>query len=486
MSWIGQTDLDVAAGDPKAGLGPIATAISAQKYDVLCFLSGYQPEKVDSYVKWLRERSSADILPRLVPLSSPTAYGEIYQAAVHELETLQKNFPNANITFHLSPGTPAMAAVWIILAKTRFPARLIESSRDAGVRVVSVPFALTAEYLPDQVLTTLSESRPPLAPAFTDIIHQSEAMRRVLEQAQRIADRSIPVLIEGESGTGKELLARAIHESGSRKNKELQVVNCGAIPPNLAESVLFGHRKGAFTGALADTEGYFRAAHKGTLFLDEIGELPLDAQVKFLRVLQEGKVTPVGGTKAESVDVRIIAATNRSLIQEATDGRFRWDLFYRLAVAVLTLPPLRERSGDVDLLLDNFLANMNKEHQPESEHKKLSPAAKKFMCSRIWPGNVRELGNALTRAYIWAAGETITEDEVRGAVFSTPQPGSKQILGRPFGNDFDLDGLLDQVAKNYIERALGETGNKKKKAAELLGFASHQRLDYWRRRLKIF
>ena len=483
ICWIGQTDLNAAAGDAKVGLGPIANAVSADKYDLLYFLNNYQPEKSDSYVAWLHQHTSAQIITRQIALSGPTEYGEIYQSVVHEIEFIQKEYPKAALTFHVSPGTPAMSAVWIILAKTRFAARLIESSREAGVRVVSIPFAMTAEYLPDKALTALSESRPPLAPAFTDIIHQSEVMCRVLGQAQRVADRTVPVLIEGESGTGKELLARAIHESGARKNYPFQAVNCGAIPPDLVESSLFGHKKGAFTGAVVDAKGYFREADKGTLFLDEIGELPLSSQVKLLRAVQEGEIVPVGDTKSISVDVRIIAATNRSLIREVADGRFRSDLFYRLAVAVLHIPPLRERKGDVELLLDNLLTRINSELRlPASEHKKISVSAKKFMLTHVWPGNVRELENTLKRAHIWATGETITEEDARAAVFSVPQPCHDSILGRPLGDGFTLKVLLEQVAKHYLDRALIETGDNKTKAAELLGFTSYQTLNYWLKR----
>jgi transcriptional regulator with PAS, ATPase and Fis domain len=342
---------------------------------------------------------------------------------------------------------------------------------------------MTAEYLPDQTLITLSESRPALTPAFTDIIHQCGSMRRVLERAQRIADREVPVLIEGESGTGKELLALAIHRSGPRRDHAFQAVNCGAIPHNLLESSLFGHKKGAFTGAVSEAKGYFREADKGTLFLDEIGELPLAAQVTLLRALQENEVVPVGETKAVPVDVRIIAATNRSLIQEVAARRFRSDLFYRLAVAVLRLPPLRERQGDMAPLLEDLLAKINEELKLQTDaYKKISPAAKNFMLTHPWPGNVRELENTLKRAYIWAAGETITEDEAREAVLSIPHIGPEAILGRPLGDGFSLDALIGEVTRDYLDRAFREAGHNKTKAAKLVGFASYQKFDYWFKR----
>ncbi len=181
-------------------------------------------------------------------------------------------------------------------------------------------------------------------------------MARLLTRARHVAARAVPVLVEGETGTGKELLARAIHAASPRRGRPFIAVNCGAIPSELVESSLFGHAKGAFTGAIAERPGVFEAAHSGTLFLDELGELPLAAQVKLLRTFQEGEVTRVGETAARKVDVRIIAATHRDLLAEVTAGRFREDLFFRLAVAVLRLPPLRDRKGDLGLLIDHMFA----------------------------------------------------------------------------------------------------------------------------------
>jgi transcriptional regulator with PAS, ATPase and Fis domain len=190
-------------------------------------------------------------------------------------------------------------------------------------------------------------------------------MQRVVARARRVAPRRIPVLIEGESGTGKELFARAIHQAGPHSERPMITVNCGAIAPELIESELFGFEKGAFTGAVGPRQGVFEAADTGTLFLDEIGELPKAAQIRFLRALQEGEITRVGATTPKRIDVRIIAATNRSLTREVAAGRFREDLFYRLAVAVITLPPLRERDGDARLLLDRLLDQVNRESATE-------------------------------------------------------------------------------------------------------------------------
>ena len=232
-----------------------------------------------------------------------------------------------------------MAAVWILLGKTRFPAELIESSRDHGVRTASVPFDISADFIPDLLreqddrLRRSSASEPPEAPEFADILHRSRVMSRLVQRARRVAVRNVPVLIDGESGTGKEMLARAIHRASPRRERPFVAVNCGAIPAQLVESELFGHERGAFTDAKESRKGYFEAASGGTLFLDEVGELPAAAQVKLLRVVQEGEIVRLGATKPMKVDTRIVAATNRSLVDEIAEGRFREDLFYRFAVA---------------------------------------------------------------------------------------------------------------------------------------------------------
>ena len=214
-------------------------------------------------------------------LSGPTQFGEIYEAAIRGVQrAIGDSRRDVALTFHLSPGTPAMAAVWILLGKTRFPAELIESSKEHGVRTASVPFDISADFIPDLLreqderLRLGSAGEPPEAPEFADIIHRSRVMERLIQRARRVAVRNVPVLIEGESGTGKEMLARAIHRASPRRDRPFVTVNCGAIPAELVESELFGHERGAFTGAKEPRKGYFEAANGGTLFLDEIGELP--------------------------------------------------------------------------------------------------------------------------------------------------------------------------------------------------------------------
>jgi DNA-binding NtrC family response regulator len=265
---------------------------------------------------------------------------------------------------------------------------------------------------------------------FKDIVTRSGKMLAVLRTAEKAAASTIPVLIEGESGVGKEMIARAIHGSGERRSKPFVAVNCGAIPDNLVESILFGHEKGSFTGATERHTGKFIEASGGTLFLDEVGELPQAAQVKLLRAVQEGEVEPVGGRKPVNVDVRLISATNRNLIDDVKNGRFREDLFYRLHVFPIAVPTLRERNEDISDLVRHFLARTAVEEGKRV--RSISGEALSLLGRYRWPGNVRQLENAVFRAVVLAEGDSLGVDEfpqiamqVTGASatpFAVPQP----------------------------------------------------------------
>ena len=476
------------------GLGPIAQAVETRRFDEIVLLNNYPEKDVLHYIQWLKLRTNGKIVHRFHKLAGPTNFGEIYEAAVETVNTTLKRYKeDVDLTFHLSPGTPAMAAVWIILAKTRFPAELIESSKEHGVRIASVPFDISADFIPDLLrkpdkkLEALSAGYPPEAPAFKDLIHRSRVMKRMVARAQRVAPRSVPVLIEGESGTGKELLARAIHKASPRRNKVFVAVNCGAIPAELIESELFGHEKGAFTGADRRRVGYFEQANQGTLFLDEIGELPLSGQVKILRALQEGELVRVGATNPIRIDVRIIAATNRTLTEEIVSGRFRSDLFYRVAVAVLHLPPLRERRGDLSILIDHLLEKINKEsaEDPGYKDKKLSASAKNFLIFQVWPGNVRELQNTLFRAAIWSEDSIIRGEDVREALLPVKIPQGIRILEKPLGDGLDLPEIISTVAEHYLGRAIDEAHGNKTIAAKLVGLPSYQTFTNWMKRYDV-
>ena len=487
VSWLGHADLRAVEGSATVGVGPVAQALEAVPFDAAFLVTDHDAEPTD-YLRWLNARAGGtEITVLREQLTGPTEFGEIYAAAVRACEQALATTPESALTFHLSPGTPAMAAVWIILAKTRFPAAMIESSREHGVRTASVPFDISADFLPDLLrqpdreLERLSAGLPPEAPEFDAIVHRSPVMQRAILRARRVAPRSVPVLLEGETGTGKELMARAIHQASPRRDRAFIAVNCGALPPELVESELFGHERGAFTGADRARPGYFVAANGGTLFLDEIGELPPAAQVKLLRVLQEGAVVRVGATTPRDVDVRVIAATNRTLVEEVAEGRFREDLFYRLAVAVLQLPPLRDRAGDTGLLADRLLERINAEStsEPGYREKKISASARNVMLRHSWPGNVRELSNTLRRAAIWSDGSAISAQDLRDALLPAARDHGRQILDRPLGNGFSLPQLLAEVAQHYLGRAMEEASENKTRAAELVGLASYQTLTNW-------
>jgi two-component system response regulator PilR (NtrC family) len=284
------------------------------------------------------------------------------------------------------------------------------------------------------------------------------------------------VLITGESGTGKELAARAIHFLSRRRDKPMVVVNCAAIPANLIESELFGHVRGAFTGAVSDRRGLFRTADGGTIFLDEVGDLPLALQVKLLRVLQERSFTPVGGQAQVAVDVRIVAATNRDLEAEVAAGTFREDLFYRLNVIRLQMPPLRERTDDLPLLVDHFLARFAESlHRPAC---KLSPAAMRRLYAHSFPGNIRELENIIEHAVALAESDIIREDDLpldmRNGAPGSPSSTTRSLAAAPEsdwmeGKSSNLDAELEAIEKRLLEEALRRAGGVRKKAAEILG-----------------
>lgn len=495
MAWIGSADLEACRED-KGLSGPIGQALADNDYEQVILLADYEDDKVEAYSDFLLRNGAPKLKIERAELSSPTNFREIYQVAKRVLDEFAEKYGGTDqLTIHLSPGTPAMAAVWIILARTRTTARLIHSSKQEGVKEPDIPFDIAAEFIPD-ILSAhdkrrLEESgeKPPEAASFYDIIYRSTEMDHRVRDAKKAALRNLPVLIEGETGTGKELFARAIHNSSLRGTEPFHVVNCGAIPAELVESEFFGHTKGSFTGALKDRKGAFEAANGGTLFLDEIGELPLAAQVKLLRALQEGEITPVGGDKSHKVDVRIIAATNRNLMAEVVEGNFREDLYYRLAIATLDLPPLRKREGDVWLLAERLLEQVNRSarEEPGYKQKKFSASAKKLVLEHSWPGNVRELLNTIKRATLFADGEEISREDMARAIRSVPRGNgsSETVLNQALYEGFKLDDKIDQVRRHYLERALEKAGENRAKAAKLLGFKNAQNVTYWLEKLDI-
>lgn len=301
---------------------------------------------------------------------------------------------------------------------------------------------------------------------FDNIIGKSKPMQGIYEIIKKVAPSNANFLIEGESGTGKELVAKSIHYNSLRKDKPLVIVNCSAFAETLLESELFGHEKGAFTGATAMKKGRFEISDKGTLFLDEIGELPISLQVKLLRVIQEKTIERVGGTLPIPIDFRLIAATNKNLEEEVEKGRFRADLYYRLNVVKLVIPPLRERSEDIPLLINHFIDKYTNGRHSAGNVSEISPATVKILCDYQWKGNVRELENIIERSVILCSSNTITPSDLPLQVRQN-MSSTLDLDGIP--EDVGLAETLAAVEKRMIQRAMKLSGNVQTKAAQLLG-----------------
>lgn len=304
--------------------------------------------------------------------------------------------------------------------------------------------------------------------SFQNLVGNSETMHKIFELIRKVSDSPTNVLVTGESGTGKEMVAKAIHFNSPLKDRPFVSVNCGAIPENLVESELFGHKKGSFTGAVADKEGLFQTADGGTLFLDEIGELPLSSQVRILRAIQEKSIRRVGGTDDVKVDVRIIAATNRDLEQMVSQGTFRQDLYYRLNVINILTPPLRDRRDDIPLLAGHFLQKYNERFGKSIQT--ISKEAMDLLKKYDFPGNVRELENIIERTVALESGATVLPESLPQFV-NTPS-GRKLVSsdGIEVTDDgIDLQKVLDQLERELLIKAIHQANGVKKRAAKLLG-----------------
>lgn len=518
VQWIGHSDLralaaslpavkqkkilDVIKGEASGDgdLGPTKTLLSAQQFDEVRLLSNYDTDWNKWFQAWLKTPTTLIE----VKLEKPTDYSGIFQIADQQLAALResKAWRDTELCLHLSPGTPAMAAVWLLLGKTRFPATFYETWYGKWW-VTDVPFDLV-DVIPDVLrnpdahLQHLASESPAQIEGFEDIAGNSRAIRDAVGRSKRAAMRSVSVLLLGESGTGKEMFAQAIHQASPRRDKPFKPINCAALSKTLLESELFGHSKGAFTGAEKERSGAFEAADGGTIFLDEVGECDLETQAKLLRVLQpitgEGPairmVCRLGEEKDRKVDVRIIAATNRDLHKAIADGVFREDLYYRLAAVTITLPPLRDRRSDIARIAENLLGIIN--HQFEAEepgynHKTLSATATAFVKERTWPGNVRQLYNALVQAAVLTDGEKIGRRELVAALGEMPEMNSSipAQVDRPLGDGFDLEQHLTAIHRAYLERAMAESRGVKAQAARLLGMKNYQTLDAQLKRLAV-
>lgn len=397
------------------------------------------------------------------------------------------SYKPADLIRELRERRPALPI--LVLTAYRDVAVAVESMRAGATDYLSKPIA------PERLLAALnatlneddirSELRPltekitaPLS--FEDVVGSAPQFRTALAIAAKAARARVPVLIEGESGVGKDVIARAIHAASPRHRQPMITVNCGALPANLVESELFGHERGAFTGAFERHVGKFAAADTGTIFLDEISEMPFDAQVKLLRVLEDGEVQPIGARRPIHVDVRVIAATNKRLQEEIEAGRFREDLYYRLNVVQLTIPPLRERIGDVPALCRHLLARIAE--QPGLRSLGLTDHALALLMQHDWPGNVRQLQNALFRAAVLCEGDALTPHDFPqitariGARAATPSNGTA-ALRQPHREGagitlFEGDGHVRQLAEieaDVIRLAIGHYRGRMTEVARRLG-----------------
>jgi transcriptional regulator with PAS, ATPase and Fis domain len=482
-TWLGRTDLE-ALSQEKLKESPIFSALSNIDAKSIVVLSNYPMNLTIAALENLKKSTDSEVLLIHQKLRSPIDHTEIYNAVRIALDESESKFGIHQRIFHLTPGTPAMSSIWLLLGKSIYPAQLVATSKEQGFQKVEIPFQISAEFSPslhgvDDRLIRLLQSLPPEAPEFDEILYQSQEMEKAIGLARKLAPRNVPVLVLGETGTGKELIARSIHKASTRYDKPFVPVNCGALPRELIDSELFGHKKGSFTGAEKDRKGYVEAAHSGTLFLDEIGELPLHSQVRLLRVLQEGEVTPVGATTSKRVNFRVIAATNVPLYDAVREGTFREDLFHRIGVGIIQVPPLRSRTGDIGLLIEHFLIDISRQLNRERNSPfTLTPDAKTFLLQQPWYGNVRELQNSLLRAALWATEDQISEEDVQEAMLPFNSEKTQETLHIPPG--FDANKAIAELKRSYAGKALELSGGHKTKAAELLGLNSYQVLDKWR------
>lgn len=496
-TWLGTADcnailkkIGAITDDKDYGKGPVITGLDKLKPNMIEILyqaeiAEFNSDQITEVIDFLKDKYNnlkSRVNLNLVNLKSPTDYSAIYEKVNEILVKNIKQDQTRQRYFHLTPGTPAMSSIWLLLSHSKYEAKLIQTNRHEPIyQEVDLPFDLSIE-LEDKINKYKGEKTTEFVVAdslkykhFKDIIFESDVMKKAVYRAEKAAKSYVPVLLQGESGTGKEMFAHSIHKASSRQAKAFIAVNCGAIPKDILESELFGHLRGAFTGAETNKQGLIRAANGGTLFLDEIGEMPLDTQVKLLRVLQEKKVRPVGSEEAIEVDVRIIAATHVNLNEAIKEGKFREDLYYRIAVGIIELPPLRSRGNDINLLIKHYLDEMHQNMRHDSNQPyQLELAARKFLKSLPLYGNVRELSNILKRAGLWSETAKICEAQIKEATINSNTESRWPDFNISEGIDVCLKA--DEFVSVQIEKAK-ELTKTKADAAKLLGFKNYQTMD---------
>jgi transcriptional regulator with PAS, ATPase and Fis domain len=467
--------------------GPILTALSSKRFDATyLFATPSTHEITTATAQAIREGwPGMRVEFALLDLVDPTDYGAILRGIRREFEEIRREQADAKFYIGTASGTPQMHAAWLLLAASgEVPATLIHTKPPRFVsegESSAVEIDLTAADFPivrPQMFASPAdeEVEVDLRAALTqlEIVGDDRLFVQALETTARLATSDLPILITGESGTGKEKIAQLVHLLSDRRAKPLRTLNCGSLTATLAESTLFGHKKGAFTGAHADQKGEFAVADGGTLFLDEFGELSPEIQTKLLRVLESGEIQTLGESQTRTVDVRVIVATNKNLEAEIAAGRFRQDLFYRVNVGCVTLPPLRQRRSDIEKLAVFFADRFGSRMKPR---RVITPEALVAARSYSWPGNVRQLMNTIKSAVYLCRHGTVTPDDLK--IGALANEGVK--LPDPY-EGFNVQSFLDDVRRDLFDRALELTNGNQSAAAKLLGVSSQAVSDFQRRR----
>lgn len=456
--------------------GPILSVLKAKTFQSVYLFDTPATREASSNtkeaIKNLYPECTVHVLD--MKLSDPTNYHDIFRGLKEFALTIQEEHKHAKFYISVASGTPQMHACWVLLAASgEIPAKILHVRPPRFVtkdRPLISEIELSSDEFPSVRFKSSSftidehEMDVDSVRAQLGIVGDHPAMLKALEMGAMLASSLAPILITGETGTGKELFARYVHALSGRPQDTFVAVNCASIPEDLVESILFGHKKGAFTGAVNDQTGKFDAAHKGTLFLDELGELPLPAQAKLLRVLQDGIVEPIGQSKGHAVDVRIVAATNRELRKQIRQGSFREDLYYRLNVGEIKLPSLRERRSDIPKLVLHILDRLNGSLKRQ---RRLTTDALSRLQAHNWDGNIRDLENVIERSVRLSRVEVLDASDL---LITEPITYADPLdaLPEPY-EGFSLDEFLGSARKQMILRALEAANGNQSQAARMLG-----------------
>lgn len=469
-------------------IGPVLTVVEHKRFDKVYLLSSPKTKpRSEATLALINERHpSIEVHESELLLKDPTNHLGILRQMRKILTPLHTEYPEAEFTISLSSGTPHMHACWLLLvASGEFPAKLIQPQRPEHTPPGKSPIRtvdISSDEFPQitRTIETPDEDTDDeaLASACFDlgIIGSDPGFYKHLREASIIARYPEQhVLLLGETGAGKEYFSKLIHHLSPLRHKELTVVNCSGIPENLVESVLFGHVKGAFTGATSNQIGKFSAADGGIIFLDELGELPLSAQAKLLRVLDQGEIEPVGASKSKKINVQVVAATNRDILSMVRDGEFREDLYQRFS-STIKIPSLRERKSDIPQLATHLLDRWNAKHEKQF---RLSPSALLALTKHHWSGNIRELDKTVTNSAMFSSETTITDSSLR---FPDTLQSSDDFIPEP-EDGFQMNAYLDDVKEKLINKALSKT-KIQAEAARLLGWTPAAMSNYLARKSK--